>query len=131
MELEEGSTEANPRVGLWAKVYTTSPTYEYLGTIMTLESYKAVTRNMPPPMQSRAVSAGKTTQETEVAGHLRSINKRPFAERFSEGRLSDAIAMCDRIWDHFKQSSGELPAWALRLPHELAQVVLLKRSVRS
>ena len=43
MELEEGSTEANPRVGLWAKVYMTSPTYEYLGAIMTLESYKAVT----------------------------------------------------------------------------------------
>ena len=31
MELAEGSAEANPRVGLWAKVYMTSSTYEYLG----------------------------------------------------------------------------------------------------
>ena len=131
MELEEGSTEANPRVGLWAKVYMTSPTYEYLGTIMTMESYKAVTRNMPPPMQSRDVSESKTSRETEVARHLRSVSKGPFAEQLSEERLSDAIAMCDRNWDHFKQSSGELPAWALRLPHELAEVVLKKRSSQS
>ena len=96
-----------------------------------MESYKAVTRNMPPPMQSRDVSASKTSRETDVAKHLRSVSKGPFAEQFSEERLSDAIAMCDRNWDHFKQSSGELPAWALRLPQELAQVVLLKRPVPS
>ena len=86
---------------------------------MTLESYKAVTRNMPPPMQSRDVSACNTTRETEVARHLRSVSKGPFADTFLR-RLSDDIAVCNRNWDHFKQSSGELPAWALRLPHELA-----------
>ena len=77
------------------------------------------------------VTLSKASRETEVARHLRSVSKGPFAEQFSEERLSDAIAMCDRSWDHFKQSSGELLAWALRLPHELAEVVLKKRSSQS
>ena len=128
LELEEGSTEANPRVGLWAKVYMTSPTYEYLGTIMTLESYKAVTRNMPPPLQARVVSDSKNTREDKVVQKLRSVSRGLFAEQFPESRLSDAIAMCERRWDHFKESGGELSASALRLPHELAEVVLRKRS---
>ena len=62
---------------------------------------------------------------------LATSQQRAIAEQFSEGRLSAANAMCDRLWDHSKQSSGELPAWALRLPHELAEVVLKKRSSQS
>lgn len=130
MELEAGSTETNPKVGLWAKVYMTSPNYEYLGTIMTLESYRAVTRNMPPPLQARDVSEGKTQREEKVAKHLRSVSKGPLAQQFSQHRLSDALAMCERRWDHFQQSGGELLPSALRLPHELAEEVLRKRSAQ-
>ena len=58
-----------------------------------------------------------------MAKHFRSASQGSFAAQFSEERLADAIAMCERRWDHFEQSSGELPASALRLPHELAELV--------
>ena len=65
MELEEGMAKAKPRVGLWARVYMTSPTFEHLGSVMTLESYKVVARIMPPPLQSRDVSESKSGRRTK------------------------------------------------------------------
>ena len=74
------------------------------------------------------MSESKLERENKVARQLRSVSRGPFAEQFSQGRLSDAIAMCERRWEHFAQSGGELPASALRLPHELAEEVRRKRS---
>ena len=90
MELEEGSAEANPRVGLWAKVYImTSPTHEYLGTIIALESYEAVTRNIPPSLQSRDDAESKCAQEDKVVKQLQSVNRGPFGGTVSSEDLSD------------------------------------------
>ena len=66
LELESSSTPENPRVGLWGKAYMTSPEYEYLGTIITMESYQAITRGRQPVLQKRDVSECKTARETEI-----------------------------------------------------------------
>ena len=128
MELEEGSTPENGRVGLWAKVYMTSPEYTYLGTILTTASVQAVIRGQPPPMQDRDVSDSKQTRENKVVTQMRSLSRGKLSSQFSADRLADAIAICERRWDHFKGCDGELSASALLLPHELAAKVQKKRA---
>ena len=39
VQAEVGSTPQNRREGLWAKAYMTSTEYEYLGTLLTKESF--------------------------------------------------------------------------------------------
>ena len=53
MELEAGSTPANPKVGLWAKAYMTTELYTYLGTLLSKSSFQAATCNKLPAVQSR------------------------------------------------------------------------------
>ena len=120
MELEAGSTPANPRVGLWAKAYMTSEKYEYLGTLMTKESLDAVIRGTKPPMQAREVAECKTSREEGCIQKLNSISTGQYAKQFPPERVADAIAMSERNWDHFRTSSGALDQSLQRLPHELA-----------
>ena len=120
MELEDGSTPANPRVGLWAKAYMTSEKYEYLGTLMTKESLDAVTHGAAPPMQARDVAKCKTSREDACIQKLNLLSKGKYAKQFPPERVADAIAMCQRKWDHFHTSSGALDPSLRRLPHELA-----------
>ena len=120
MELEEGSTDANPRVGLWAKTYMTSPEYQYLGTLLTRQSFQAVTRGREPPMQRREVSDQKSKRETTVAKKLVALSQGPYGQQFTAARLEDAVAICQRRWDHFKDSEGALPPELMMLPHQLA-----------
>ena len=120
IQLEAGSTDENPSVGLWAKPYMTSKEYTYLGTLLSRKSVDMVTRNRSPAQQCREVSSQKTTRETKVLTHFRSLTRGQYADQFSLERLADAIALCERDWQHFKDSEGELgPDWK-RLPHELA-----------
>ena len=120
MELEAGSTAENPSVGLWAKPYMTSPEYTYLGTLISRRSFESVTRKQPPPQQSRDISAQKTTREANVLKKFHALRKSNYAEQLSSERLADAIAMCERDWQHFKDSEGERQADMMMLPHELA-----------
>ena len=120
MELEDGSTPANPRVGLWAKAYMTSEKYEYLGTLMTKESLDAVIRGTAPPMQARDVAECKTSREANCIHKLNLLSKGQYAKQFPPERVADAIAMSERNWDHFRTSSGALHPSLQRLPHELA-----------
>ena len=129
VQLESNSTEENPRVGLWAKAYMTSPSYEYLGTLITKESFDTVTKGLEPPLQSREVSVQKTTREAEVSTELQKVCKGTFAKQFTPERLADAIAMSERNWSHFSSSKGELPAWARVLPHHLG-VELQRQGLR-
>ena len=63
------------------------------------------------------------TCDQSAKGHVRS--------NFLRGACLMPLLCAAGFWDHFKQSSGELPAWALRLPHELAEVVLKTRPSQS
>ena len=63
MQLETGSTLNKPRVGLWANAYMTSKNYEYLGTLITKQSFDTVTQGQLPKLQARDVSKCKTTRE--------------------------------------------------------------------
>ena len=131
IQLEAGSTDDNPSVGLWAKPYMTSKEYTYLGTLLSRKSVDTVTRNRSPAQQCREVSSQKTTRETKVLKHFHSLTRGHYADQFSPARLADAIALCERDWQHFKDSAGELgPDWK-RLPHELGAELRSQRSVPS
>lgn len=129
IRLESDSTAENPRVGLWAKAYMTSPSYEYLGTLMTKQSFDMVTKGLEPPLQSRTVSGQKTAREAKVSKELQKVCKGTFAKQFPPERVADAIAMSERNWHHFASSSGALPAWAQVLPHHLGDE-LRRRGLR-
>ena len=121
MKLESGSTGVNPKVGLWANAYMSTAEYTCVGTLITRESLGNVTRNRPvPPIQGRDVSTQKTTRETNALAGLRKAANGPYREQSSLGRLSDAIAACERNWSHFKNMPSALPPQALWLPSELA-----------
>ena len=130
MKLESGSTDASPKVGLWAKAYMSTAEYEYIGTLITRESLDNVTRDHPvPPIQGRDVSTQKTARETNTVAGLRKAARGPYKEQFSLARLSDAIASCERNWSHFKDMPSALPLQALWLPSELA-AEMRKRGLR-
>ena len=120
MELESGSTPENPRVGLWGKAYMTSVKYVYLGTIMTKQSFDAVTHGRPPPMQAREVAECKTSREEKCIKALRRVSAGDYSKQFPPERVADAIAMCQRDWGHFRQSKGAMPPNLQWLPSELA-----------
>ena len=129
LEREKESTPDNPRVGLWAKAYMTSPEHEYLGTIITMESYVAVTRDRSPNLQHRDVGACKTAREAEILKKYKAATSGQYRKQFPPERLADATAMASRNWAHFSGRKGELEPWALWLPHELAQE-LRRRGLR-
>jgi len=118
-QLEEGSTPANPRVGLWAKRLMSDPTYKYIGTVITKEMVDNVIKDRAPPPQQRDISEQKTTREKKVLTALVRATKGPHKKQLSEARLADAIAMCKREWGHFADCSGKLPPNARWLPAEL------------
>jgi hypothetical protein len=120
LELETGSTSENPRVGMWAKAYMTSPAHVYIGTLITGGSVNSVTKGRTPPLQQREVSDQKVTRESKVLEKLSKASRGPYKEQFSEARLADAMAMCKHQWQHFDSSGGKLGPHELRLPAELA-----------
>ena len=107
VELIAGSTEGNPTVGLWAKPYMTSEKYEYLGTLLTRNSFDSVTKGKKPVLQTREVSDTKLENEKRTMKQLDAVLRSEFSAQF-KGKLSDAYAICKRDWDYFKNSSGEL-----------------------
>jgi len=129
MELEKDSTPENPRVGLWAKPYMTSVEYEFLGTIITKESYDAVTRDRTPKLQQRDVGQCKTAREVEIVKKYKAASTGKYKQQFPPERLADAHAMATRNWGHFSGRKGELAPWASWLPHELA-AELCRRGLR-
>ena len=129
LELESDSTPANPRVGLWVKAYMTTSDYEFLGTIITMDSYQAITKDRSPTLQKRDIGACKTAREIEILKKYRAASKGMFSQQFPPERLADARAMASRDWDHFAGRKGELKPWARWLPHELA-AELCKRGLR-
>ena len=129
VKLEVGSTPQNPKVGLWAKAYMTSQNYEYLGTLLTKESFEAVTRGRPPPMQARDVAACKTSREDNCKKALKKVSTGAYAIQFPPERVADGIAMCERRWDHFSSSKGALTPMLQRLPAQLA-AELRRRGLR-
>ena len=62
---------------------------------------------------------------------FRSVMKGDYQEQFSAERLADAIAFCERDWQHFRGSGGELGADWKVLPHELAAKMQSLRSKQS
>ena len=129
VQREAGSTKEAPRVGLWAKEYMTSPSYEYVGTLLTRQSVDAKTRRRPPAKQARDASDAKVSREAAVAKKLRSVSGGVFQRQFPAARLEDAIAMCEHRWGHFAQTNSEAlvpDAW-LRLPSELGALVARAR----
>ncbi len=101
----------------------TSPEYAFLGTLLTRESFESVTRNRSPPLQARSVSMQKSAREASVTKKLLAATRGPFREQFSEERLSDALAMCDRNWDHFRHSDGKLQPYQRWLPQQLGEQI--------
>ena len=129
IQREVGSTPQNPKVGLWAKAYMTSKDYEFLGTLLTKESFDSVTRGRDPPMQARNVAECKTSREEKCKKGLVKISTGPYSVQFPPERVADAIAMCERHWDHFSSSQGALTSKLQRLPAELA-TELRRRGLR-
>ena len=100
---------------------TSTAEYEYIGTLISRESFDTVTKECPiPPLQARDVSAQKKTREAETLAGLQKAAKGKYKEQFSFARLSDAIASSERKWSHFQDMPSALPPQALRLPSELA-----------
>ena len=122
LRLEPASTPHNPRVGLWAKQYMSDAAYEYVGTLTTRMLFNAVVRQTVPAVLETSHSVHKSKREEAVLDRLRRVARGEFKEQFSEERLADAIAMCQRDWSHFAASSGAMPSDGSRqwLPHELA-----------
>jgi len=119
LELQEDSTDDNKKVGLWAKEFMTTEKYDFLGAILTNKSYESVVGSRRPPKQAREIHSCKTVRETKVAGKLKTLKTGRDAEMWKD-RLDDAIAMCERNWDHFASSASAPDATLFRLPHELA-----------
>ena len=88
IQLEAGSTDDNPSVGLWAKPYMTSKEYTYLGTLLSRKSVDTVTRNRSPAQQCREVSSQKTTRETKVLKHFCSLSPKASMQTNSPQRGS-------------------------------------------
>ena len=122
VRLEPSSTPDNPRVGLWAKQYMSDAAYDYVGTLTTGKLFDAVVRQSVPEVLEMSRSTQKCNREEAVLDRLRRVARGEFKEQFSEERLADAIAMCQRDWSHFATSSGAMPIDGSRqwLPHELA-----------
>jgi len=122
MRLEPASTPDNPRVGLWAKQYMSDAAYEYVGTLTTRKLFEAVVRQSVPEVLETSHSVQKSKREEAVLDRLRRVARGEYQEQFSEERLADAMAMCQRDWSHFAASSGAMPSDGSRqwLPHELA-----------
>ena len=85
LELESDSKPANPRVGLWAKAYMTTSDYEFLGTIITMESYQAITRDR----SNRSICAERRghRRQAEEAG----AQRRRCAHLNVAGRAAGAV----------------------------------------
>ena len=126
---EAGSTPTNPRVGLWAKAYMTSKKYEYLGTLITKQSFDVVTQGQPPRMQARVVAECKTSREANCIKSLHVVSTGKYAKQFPPERVADGIAMCERRWEHFRDSRGALAPSLQWLPDELA-AELRRRGLR-
>ena len=129
VKLEVGSTPQNPKVGLWAKAYMTSHNYEYLGTLLTKESFESVTRGRAPPMQDREVAECKTSREESCKKDLKKVSTGRYALQFPPERVADGIAVCERRWEHFSSSKGALTPMLQRLPAQLA-AELRRRGLR-
>ncbi len=127
--LEASSTDENPKVGLWTKAYMSSPGYEFLGTLLTRESFRSVTEGGMPVLQNRELSDQKTRHETDTLKALQKAARGPFAKQFSQARLCDAMAQCLRNWEHFASSAGALSVEEQWLPHQL-MADMVRRGVR-
>ena len=103
-------------MGLWAKAYMTSKEYEYLGTLLTKESFESVTRGRDSPMQARDVAECKTTREEKCKKGLVKVSTGPYVAQSPPERVADGIAMCERRWGHFSSSKGALTPQLQRLP---------------
>jgi hypothetical protein len=121
MELEGDSTPENPKVGLWAKAYMSSKTFEYLGTLLSRQSVDAVTSGRLLEAQDREVSEQKTKRETETKKDLLAVARGKYRDHFSASRLADAIAVCDRNWGHFNNGLGKLTEQQQWTPIQLAR----------
>ena len=126
IRLEEPDAAGN-RVGLWAKQYMSTPSYQYVGTLTTVDMYKSVTQNRQPEMQARSSSEHKSTsRNAALLSDFESLTKGLFAEQFSAERLADAMALCREDWKHFAHSTGAYPADGRRqwTPVQLAVCML-------
>jgi hypothetical protein len=123
LRLEATSTSENPRVGLWAKQYMSDQAYNYVGTVTTGELYRAVVGERLPEVAAESTTRQKTVRELAVLKKLRALQRGDYCDQFSAERLADAIAMCDRNWEHFRDSRAAMPADGRRLmlPHQLAE----------
>ena len=116
VQLETGSTSENLRVGLWAKAYMTSEKYEYLGTLITKQSFDTVTKGQLPGLQARDVSECKTTREETCIKGLQRVSNGKYAKQFPPERVADGIAMCEHKWERFSNSWGALVPSLQMLP---------------
>ena len=103
------------------KAYMTTPDYVYFGTLLSQQSVESVTRGTEPRTQNRGVSEQKTTRELKVIAKLKQAARGPDREQFSELRMADALAVCNRNWSHFADSGGVLQPHQLWLPSQLAR----------
>jgi hypothetical protein len=108
----------------------TTAEYTFLGTLTSRELFDSVTGGRSPNLQARSVSAQKSTREAKVIKALTAVVKGPYRQQFTPERLADALAMCDRRWEHF-QSPGNLQPADRMLPRELAELMRADRTEQS
>ena len=117
-ELRRDLTDVdNPQVGLWAKKYMSSPTYEYIGTLTTYSMYKQFIRGLP------AVGERAAQRQEGANIQLRKLEKLStgqFKDHYTPERLADAIAVLKEAWGHGAESSGACPRDRLTVPPQLA-----------
>jgi hypothetical protein len=115
---EPGKDSHDISVGMWAKQFMSSSTYQYMGTITTFKLYKAVVKGTLPKYATETDKEARIAHNTKVLKDLKSLATGKFRDQFAH-RLQDAIALCEHNWGHFAGSAGKIPAERLQVPAEL------------
>lgn len=115
---EPGRDSHDVSVGMWAKQFMSSSTYQYMGTVTTWKLYKAVVKGTLPTHAAETDKEARIAHNSKVLKDLKSLATGKFKDQFAH-RLHDAIALCEHNWGHFAQSSGQIPTGRLQVPAEL------------
>ena len=115
---ELGRDSHDVSVGMWAKQFMSSSTYQYMGTVTTWKLYKAIVKGRTPKHAAETDKEMRIAHNSKVLKELKSLATGKFQDQFAH-RLHDAIALCEHNWGHFAQSSGQIPTGRLQVPVEL------------
>lgn len=114
--------DKNGSVGLWGKQYMSDPdsAMQFIGTLTDRQLVRDVVGSRVPPAAPESDASQKCDVDKGFLSKLKGLTTGKFKDQFSAARMSDAVAICSRNWDHFKDLPHSLPPHRRLLPSELA-----------